>query len=209
MILYDCTTAPSPRRVRMFFAEKKLDVEMRTIDLRHNEHFGSYYVTINPDMTVPVLALNDGTRLTDIVGICRYVEEVTPYPPLFGASVIEKAQVDGWQRWCDREGFYAVTDAFRNSTPGLKRRALPGPFAYDQIPALAERSRDRIEHFFVRLDAQLGNGSYVAGDNFSIADITAFVTIEFAGWIKISPDTGHSNLQRWLEQIRQRPSAKV
>lgn len=209
MILYDCATAPSPRRVRMFAAEKQMKITIQAVDLQHNEQFGDDFRAVNPDETVPVLVLEDGTRLADIVGICRYIEESSPEPPLFGTSPVEKALIDGWLRWCDREGFYAVMDAFRNATPGLRGRALPGPFAYEQIPALAERSRDRITHFFDRLDQQLGKAHYVAGNRFSIADITAFVTVEFAGWLKIAPDERHRHLQHWLNAVRLRPSAAV
>ena len=130
----------------MFLAEKWLSVEVRAVDLRHKENFGESFREINPDLTVPVLVLEDGTHLKDIVGICRYIEEIVPDPLLFGSSAVAKGLIDGWQRWCDREGFYAVMDAFRNTTPGLAGRALPGPFIYEQIPELAARSRNRIQH---------------------------------------------------------------
>jgi len=143
------------------------------------------------------------------VGICRYFEETVPLPCLFGGSPVEKAMVDSWQRWSDREGFYAVMDAFRNSTPGLKNRALPGSQDYPQIPELANRSRLRIADFFRRLDERLRGSEYLAGARFTIADITAMVSIDFAAWMKIVPPAGHIHLQRWLAAVRSRPSSQA
>jgi glutathione S-transferase len=207
MLFYDCTTAPSPRRVRIFLAEKGVVVPTVQVDLRKGGQFDPAFRALNPEVTVPVLELDDGQRLTDIVGICRYFEETVPLPCLFGGSPVEKALVESWLRWADREGFYATMDAFRNSTPGLKNRALPGPRDYPQIAELAERSKLRIGDFFSRLDERLSHGVYLAGANFSIADITAIVAIDFAGWMKIVPRADHAHLHRWLAAVRARPSS--
>jgi glutathione S-transferase len=188
-------------------AEKAIDIPLREVDLRHGEQFNSEFRSITSDLTVPVVELDDGERLCDIVGICRYFEEIQPEPALFGSTAIERARIEGAQRWCDREGFYAVMDAFRNSTPGLKNRALPGPVDYPQLAALAERSRVRIESFFERLDAMLGRWDYVAGPSFSIADITAMVSVDFADWVKMTPSQDKLRLHRWLHAVRSRPSA--
>jgi glutathione S-transferase len=209
MLFYDCKTAPSPRRVRIFLAEKAIAVPTVQVDLRNGEHLGAAFRAVNPEGTVPVLELDDGQRLFDIVGICRYVEETTPLPRLFGTSAFEKATVDSWLRWSDREGFYAVMDTFRNSTPGLKDRALPGSQAYPQIPELANRSRLRIADFFRRLDDRLANSEFLAGSSFSIADITAMATIDFAAWMKIVPPEEQAHLHRWLASVRARPSAQA
>jgi glutathione S-transferase len=209
MLFYDCKTAPSPRRVRIFLAEKDIHVPTVQVDLRTGEHLGTAFRTVNADATVPVLELDDGQRLTDIVGICRYFEETAPLPRLFGASPVEKAMVDSWQRWSDREGFYAVMDAFRNSTPGLKNRALPGSQNYPQIPELAHRSRLRIADFFRRVDQRLSDSEFLAGSCFSIADITAMVSIDFAAWMKIVPPAEQAHLHRWLAALRARPSSQA
>ena len=137
MKFYDCATAPSPRRVRIFLAEKGITVPKVQIDLRNNEHLTPAFREINPEATVPVLELDNGTRITDAIGICVYFEAAHPQPPLMGESAEEKAVVTAWQRISERNGFYAVMEALRNSTPGLKSRALPGPDDYEQIPALA------------------------------------------------------------------------
>lgn len=207
MLFYDCDTAPSPRRVRIFAAEKGIRLPRRQIDLRNGEQFGDEYRAISDgECTVPLLQLADGTKLHDIVGICRYLEETHPVPALFGTGATERALVDGWQRWSDREGFYAVMDAFRNSTPGLVGRALPGPRDFVQIPELSERSRGRIDSFFRRLDVRLSSTAFVAGNAFSIADITAIVAVDFAGWMKLRPPADLSHLGRWLGETRGRPS---
>jgi len=112
------------------------------------------------------------TTIADIVGICRYFEELHPEPRLMGRTAEEKALAESWQRRTERDGFYAAMEAFRNSTPGLKGHALPGPDTYEQIPALAERGRARIQHFFSWLDARLSDNEFICGPHFTIADIT-------------------------------------
>jgi glutathione S-transferase len=161
MKFYDCTTAPSPRRVRIFLAEKGISVPTVQVDLRNGEQFSPAFRAINPDCTVPVLELDNGTRIADIVAICRYFEELYPKPRLMGRTAEEKAVIEAWQRRVERDGFYAAMEAFRNSTPGLKGRALPGSESYDQIPALAERGRARIQHFCLARCATRGERIYL------------------------------------------------
>jgi glutathione S-transferase len=163
MKLYDCTTAPSPRRVRIFLAEKGISVPTVQVDLRNGEQFSPAFRAINPECTVPVLELDNGTRIADILAICRYFEELYPEPRLMGRTAEQKAVVEAWQRRLERDGFYAVMEAFRNSTPGLKGHALPGPESYEQIPALAERGRVRIQHFFAWLDVRLSDNDVAGG----------------------------------------------
>lgn len=206
MKLYDCTTAPSPRRVRIFLAEKGISVPMVQVDLRHGEQLGAAFRAINPEATVPVLELDNGTRIADIIGICRYFEETHPTPALMGTDAEDKAVVESWQRWCEREGFYAAMEAFRNAAPGLKERALPGPENYPQIPALAERGRARLQHFFARLDAQLRANEFVAGARYTVADITALVSLDFAGWMKTRPSPSLDALAHWYERVSTRAS---
>src|SRR6202453_446225 len=209
MKFYDCATAPSPRRVRIFLAEKGITVPTVQVDLRNNQQLTPEFRAINPDATVPSLELDDGTRINDAVGICVYFEALHPQPALMGETAEEKALVASWQRQVERDGFYAVMEAFRNSTPGLKGRALPGPHDYEQIPALAERGRLRVAHFFAQMDARLAQTEFVAGKSYSIADITALVTIDFAARARLPiPETcGH--LRRWHSRISARPSAKA
>ena len=209
MKLYDCASAPSPRRVRMFLAEKGITVPTVQVDLRTGEQFSESFRAINPDCTVPVLELDDGTRIADVIGICIYFEAVRPAPALMGEDPMAKAVIAAAERRAEREGFYAVQEAFRNFTRGLKGHALPGPDAYEQIPELAERGRGRVLHFFGWMDATLAGRSFVCGEAFSIADITALVSVDFAKWTKLVVPEECVNLRRWYEAVSARPSAKA
>jgi glutathione S-transferase len=209
MKLYDYAPAPSPRRVRIFLAEKGITVPTVQVDLRGGEQFTDAFRAINPDCTVPVLELDDGTRIADAIGICVYFEAVRPAPPLMGRDPQEKAIIAAAQRRAERDGFYAMTEAFRNFTPGMKGRSLPGPDGYAQIPALAERGRARVERFFAAMEAELAGRAFVCGSDFSIADITTLVTVDFAKWIKLEIPQTSVNLRRWHDAVSARPSAKA
>ncbi|MGB7101672.1 MAG: glutathione S-transferase [Xanthobacteraceae bacterium] len=209
MKFYDCTTAPSPRRVRIFLAEKGISVPTVQVDLRNNEQLMPEFRAINPDATVPVLELDNGTRITDAIGICIYFEAIQPLPSLMGDSAEEKAIIATWQRTAECNGLYAGMDALRNATPGLKGRALPGPDDYEQIPALAERGRLRIMRFFDQMDARLAHNEFVAGARYSVADITTLIAVDFARWVKLSVPETCGHLRRWHALVSARPSAKA
>ncbi len=142
MKFYDCATAPSPRRVRIFLAEKGLSVPTRQVDLRNGEQFTPAFRALNPACTVPVLELDDGATIADILSICRYFEDLHPDPPLMGRSPEERAVIGSWVWRIEWDGFYPAMDAFRNSTPGFRGRALPGPEPYEQIPACGKKGAD-------------------------------------------------------------------
>jgi glutathione S-transferase len=209
MKLYDCASAPSPRRVRIFLAEKGLAVPTVQVDLRNGEQFTESFRAINPDCTVPVLELDDGTRITDAVAICVYFEAVRAAPPLMGGDPQQKAVIAAAHRRAEREGFYAVVEAFRNVTPGMKGRSLPGPDGYEQIPALAARGRARVLRFFETMEAELAGRAFVCGPGYSIADITTLVTVDFAKWIKLAIPETCANLRRWHAEVSARSSAKA
>ena len=209
MKFYDCATAPSPRRVRVFAAEKGIKLDTVQVDLANGEQFGAAFRQVNPDCVVPVLELEDGTRLTEVVAICQYLEDIQPEPNLFGATPVERALTAMWNIKVEQQGFYASADAFRNSTKGLRKHAIPGPDSFEQIPQLAERGRERVQLFFNRLDEQLAEHAYIAGDNYSIADISAMVVVDFAGWIKIAIPDDADNLSRWYASVSARPSARA
>lgn len=206
---YDCAPAPSPRRVRMFLAEKGMTVPTVQVDLRAGEHLGEAFRKLNPWGTVPVLLLDDGTAISEASACCRYLEEIHPVPPLLGCTPKERAVVLMWDHRCEIDGFLACAEAFRNEAKGMKGRALPGPLNLEQIPALAERGRARVRHFFDVMNARLAESPFVAGESFSVADITAFVSIEFAAWMKLTPPEDAAALNHWLEAMRARPSANV
>jgi glutathione S-transferase len=205
--LYHATSSPNSRRVRVFLAEKGLSIPLVAIDLGKGEQHSEAYRAINPRRVVPTLVLEDGTAIGEVPAICRYIEEIHPSPPLLGATAKEKAQVAMWERRAELEGFAAVMEAVRNVAPGLKGRAIAGPHDYEQIPALAERGRLRVKHFFADLDARLAEVSFVAGDRFSVADITALVTVDFAAKaINLSVPEQHGSLKRWYDRISSRHS---
>ena len=209
MKFYDFALAPSPRRVRIFLAEKGITVPTVQINLRGGEHLTPEFRAVNPDCTVPALELDDGVCITDAIGICVYFEATHPEPPLMGRDAKERALVTSWQRIAERDGFYAVMEAFRNSTPGMKGRALPGPLDLEQIPALAERGRARIARFFKMMDTRLAEHEYVSGTGYSIADITTLVSVDFANRVKVAIPDDCPHLRRWYDQVSARPSAKA
>lgn len=207
MKLYDCAQAPSPRRVRMFMAEKGLTIETVQVDLRRGEHLTPGFRKINPASTVPVLVLDDGTAISEAVAICRYLEEIRPEPPLLGIDARDKALVAMWEHRAEIEGFLAVSEAFRNEAKGLRERAVTGIETTPQIPELAARGRLRVARFFDLLEGRLAESDYLAGPRFSIADITAWISVAFASWIKMEVPAGHAGLKRWYAAIASRPSA--
>jgi glutathione S-transferase len=209
MKLYDYAPAPSPRRVRIFLAEKGITLPTVQVDLRKGEQFSDDFRRVNPDCTVPVLEFDDGTRIADAIGICVYFEAMQPDPPLLGSDPQGKAMITAAQRRAEQEGFFAVVEAFRNATPGMKGHALPGPDAYEQVPALVERGRARVLRFFQALEAELAGHAFVGGPDYSIADITTLVTVDFAKWIKLAIPKECVFLRRWYEAVSARPSAKA
>jgi glutathione S-transferase len=206
LTLYDFKMAPSPRRARIALAEKQLQYETIQIDLAAGEHLSPSYRAINPACTVPALRLPDGTIVTENAGIAAYLEAAYPDPPLLGRTAIEKAMVASWNARIEYEGLAAVAEALRNSAPGLAGRALTGPGNFPQIPEIAARGLTRIDMFFDMLDARLQGRNYVAIDDFSVADITAVVTVDFARIVRRKPKPEHTNIARWRAALGERPS---
>ena len=210
MKFYDFAAAPNPRRARMFLAEKGMeDIDIVQVDLGNREQLGEDFRKINPLCTVPALVLDDGTLITESVAICRYFEELQPSPSMMGRDAKEKAQVEMWHRRVELLGMLPAADTFRNTGKRWTDRAIPGPTNYAQIPELAERGRTRVEHFLGVLNQQLEVSEFVATETFTIADITAFILIEFAGWSKIEIPEEYDALQRWYQNTKARPSAKA
>jgi glutathione S-transferase len=206
MKFYDCQSAPSPRRARIFIAEKGLEIETVEIDLAKREQLGDDFRRINPRCTVPVLELDDGTCLTENAGIAAYLEALQPDPPLLGRTPEEKGSIANWNARVELEGLWPIADALRNRSKGMTGRAITGPTDYEQIPKLAERGQARAVEFFDMLNEHLAESEYIGGDGFSVADITAFVVADFSRWVKSGPTDAHSNTKRWYEVIRTRPS---
>lgn len=204
--LYDCATAPSPRRARILLAEKGIAHDTVQVDLRRGEQLGDAYRRVNPQCTVPALRTEEGAILTDNAAITAYLEARYPLPPLLGVSALEKAEIASWNWRVEFEGLMAIAEALRNSTPSMADRALPGPVNYAQIPELAQRGLARLQQFLDTLDARLEGRDFVATDRFSVADITAVVAVDFARVVKVKPGEQHPNLLRWRAAMAERPA---
>jgi glutathione S-transferase len=206
MIFYDCATAPSPRRARILLAEKDIQCETVQIDLRTGEQMGEAFRAINPQCTVPALATSEGAVLTDNAAITAYLEAAYPEPPMLGRTAIEKAEIASWNWRIEFEGLMAIAEALRNSAPAMANRALPGPVDYAQIPELAARGLQRVQHFIDMLDTRLEGREFIAANQLSVADITAAVAVDFARVVRIKPSEQHVNLLRWRAALALRPA---
>ena len=206
IIIYDCATAPSPRRARIFLAEKGVAHETIQVDLKNSEQLSSAYQKINPQCTVPALRTAEGIVLADNAAITAYLEARYPEPPLLGITPNEKAQIASWNWRVEFEGLMAVAEALRNSAPAMANRALPGQMDYPQIPELAQRGLARLQQFFGMLNERLADRNFIATDSFSVADITAVVAVDFARVVRIKPGEQHPHLQRWRAAMAQRAS---
>lgn len=209
MIFYDCSTAPSPRRARMFIAEKGITPEVRQVDLGSGAHLSADFLSVNPGGTVPVLVTDSGDALVENIGIVTYLEAAFPEPPLMGRTPEEKGQIATWNAICEMQGGMAVAETLRNSSPRMKDRALPGPRNYAQIPELAERGRARVAAFFDLLEDRLAGRDYLATDHLTWADITGFVFVDFARAVRMTVPEGHAATRAWFDRIAARPSAQA
>ena len=204
--LYDCATAPSPRRARILLAEKGVAHETVEVDLRSGEQLGEAYRRINPQCTVPALRTDDGLLLPDNAAIAAWLEARFPQPPLMGTTAEEKAEIASWHWRVEFEGLLAIAETLRNSSPAMAQRALPGPVNYAQIPELAQRGLARVQQFFATLNDRLEGRDFIAANQFSVADITAVVAVDFARVVKVKPGEQHPHLLRWRAAMAQRPA---
>lgn len=208
MKLYDAAWAPSPRRVRVYLAEKRIEVPVESIDLRSDEHRGDAYLGINPRGAVPALELDDGEVLCESSAICRYFEALHPDPPLFGTTPVEIGRIESWTRRIETDGYAALVYVFRNTVPAFRDRAVVGTWpTIPQIPELATRGTIMWRGFLDAFDAHLADREWVTGDRYTFADITALVTVDFARAAKLAPGEQHGNVRRWHEAASARPSA--
>ncbi|WP_398500730.1 glutathione S-transferase family protein [Variovorax sp.] len=209
IILYDCATAPSPRRARILLAEKGIAHETVQVDLVRGEQMGAAYRAINPQCTVPALRTAEDGLLTDNAAIAAWAEARHPEPPLMGRTPAEKAEVASWHWRVEFEGLLAIAETLRNGSPAMADRALPGPVNYAQIPELAQRGLARVQHFFETLNDRLAGREFIATDRFSLADITAVVAVDFARIVRVKPGEKHPELMRWRAAMAQRPSMSL
>jgi glutathione S-transferase len=203
MKLYDAGRAPNPRRTRIFLAEKGINVPSEQVDMMAKEHKTPQYTAINPLQRMPALELDDGTVISESIAICRYFEAVQPEPPLFGVGAKEVAEVEMWNRRCELNLMFPVAQVFRHSHPAMKDLEVP------QVAEWGEANRPKVADFLKILDTQLKTHRFVAGDKFSVADITALCAVDFMKPSKIPMPEGLDNLQRWHAEMSARPSARA
>ena len=208
--LYDYTAAPSPRRARIFLAEKNIEAEIVQIDLRTGEQLGDDFRAINPRCAVPCLVTEDGAVISENLAIASYIENNFPETPrLMGTTPFETAMVLEWNWRCEMEGLSSVADVLRNTSEHMKGRAATGPRGFEQIPELAERGRARLGYFFEDLNARLETSPYVAGETYSLADITALVCVDFSSWVKASPPKDLRALWAWHKKAAARSASSA
>ena len=204
MNLYDGGRAPNPRRVRIFLAEKGIALPpLVPVDLGGLQHKSSAFAAVNPLQRVPALELDDGTVLTESIAICRYFEELQPEPALFGRGALGKAQVEMWNRRMEMNLFQTVQAVFRHSHPAMAQMEQP------QVPAWAEANKPRVMDFLALLDRELKGRRFVAGEGYSVADITGLVGIDLMKPAKLTVPAELTNVLHWHAEISARPSAKA
>jgi glutathione S-transferase len=203
MKLFDGGRAPNPRRVRIFLAEKKIEVAIEPVDIAALAHKRPEFAAINPLQRLPALVLDDGTVLTESVAICRYFEFRQPEPPLFGAPGLEAAQVEMWNRRVEWHLLGPVSQIFRHLHPAMKEMEVP------QVPAWGEANKAKVADFLALLDRELQDRPFIAGDHFTIADITALVAVDFMKVVKMQVATDLTGVWRWHAGVSERPSAQA
>jgi len=203
MLLYEDTRSPNPRRVRIFAAEKGIDLPTKHIDVMKGEHKTPEFTAKNPMHRVPFLELDDGSIICESVAICRYFEASQPEPSLMGTSPREQAEIEQWSRWIEQRLFEPVTQSFRHGYPGAAAIEQP------QIKEWGEVCKARAEEMLGFLERHMEGRDYFASDHFTIADITALVAVDFLKAAQLSLTDEHPNLKRWHAAVSQRPSAKA
>lgn len=193
----------------MFLAEKGITLDRVTIDLAAGENLREPFLSLSPRGTVPVLVLDSGEAIADSVAICRFFEAINPDPSLFGTSPLGIAAIEEWTRKTEQEGYAAVVYSFRNRAKAMADRALPGiwPVPMPQLPELVERGRAMWGCFLDALEARLAGRDWIATDAFSFADLSAFVTLEFAVATRLQGGDWPPAIAAWHARVAARPSA--
>jgi glutathione S-transferase len=201
MKLYDSKLAPNPRRTRIFLAEKGISLPTEQIDIAAQQHKTPEYAEINPLQRMPALMLDDGTIITESIAICRYFEMLHPEPPMFGVGPKDSALVEMWNRRAEINFFANVAAVFRHTHPAMKELEVP------QVPAWADANRPRVAWFLEMLNGELANREFIAGDRYTVADITMQVAVDFMKPARLVMPEGVANVKRWHAAVSARPSA--
>ena len=203
MKILETRTAPNPRRVRIFLAEKGISVPLEEMDMMKGALKTPEFTKLNKFQRVPVLILDDGTSIAETLAICGYIEETNPEPALFGKGAKQRALVEMWNRRMELGLLFSVAQAFRHLHPAAAALEVP------QVAAWGEANKPRAQEVLQFMDEELGKRRFVAGDDYSVADITALVAVDFARVARIQRPEGAKNLDRWHQEVSARPSAKA
>lgn len=203
MRLHQSPFAPNARRVRMFLAEKGIEMEQVFVDLAKLDQKTQAYSALNPFQLIPALELDDGDVITESIAICRYLEELHPEPSLFGTSPRERAEIEMWQRLAELQLLLSVAQVFRHTHPAMKEMENP------QVPQWADVNRGKALTAMRRFDAVLASRRFLAGERFSVADITGLVAMDFTKPARLAVPDDLTNLKRWRDEVSARPSAKA
>lgn len=208
MKLYDSLYAPNPRRVRIFVDEKGIALATVDVNILKGENLRPEYLAVNPRGVIPVLELDDGTRIDEAAAIWRYLEETYPERPLMGRTPKEKAVIESWERRCDQDGMLSGRDFVRNQMPVFQGRGHPGRRIDTQIPDLVERGRTGLRCFHDLIEPQLAANEFIAGDAFSVADITALCAIDLALLAGYPGLDDYPAIRRWHTAMHARTSVE-
>lgn len=210
MKLYDFGPAPNAQRVRVFMAEKGLEIPIVEVKVRDRVMFEEPYRSMNPFAVVPFLELDDGTCIGESVSICRYLEDLHPTPSLMGRDPKERALIDMWNRRVELDGYMPIMHALRNAEPAFQGRVVPGTRNnLVQFPAIVERGKDMLLILLERLEAQLADNRFIAGETFSVADITGYFLIRLGARLNFPIPDDRPNVARWYEDVAARPSIQA
>ena len=210
MKLYDFGPAANSKRVRIFLAEKGVELPIVELNVRDDAQFKEPFTTMNPFHCVPFLELDNGTVIAESISICRYLEELHPEPSLFGADAPERAKIDMWNRRVELDGFMPILHAVRNSVPTFKGKVVPGTRTdLEQLPAMVTRGKEMLDIFLARLEPQLKSSPFIAGANISIADITCYFVINMANTVELDVESKYPNIFRWHHEFSARPSTQA
>ena len=210
MKLYDFELAPNAQRVRVFLAEKGLEVPTEQLNVRDDDQFVEPFTSMNPFHCVPFLELDDGTVIAESMSICRYLEELNPKPALFGRTAEERAVVDMWLRRFELDAFIPMLHAVRNHVPMFAGRVVPGTRTdLPQLPVMVTRGKEMMEVFLARVEPHMAQNEFIAGPDFTIADITGFFTVRMTNALEMDLTTSYPAVTAWFAKVSQRPAFQL
>ena len=206
MKLYDFELATNAQRVRVFLAEKGLEVPTEQLNVRDDDQFVEPFTSMNPFHCVPFLELDNGTVIAESMSICRYLEELHPEPPLFGRTAEKRAVIDMWLRRFELDAFIPMLHAVRNHVPMFAGRVVPGTRTdLPQLPVMVTRGKEMMEVFLGRVEPHMAQHEFIAGPDFTVADITGFFTVRMTNALEMDLTTSYPAVAAWLAKVSQRP----